>query len=80
MLRSYFLMLLIVNIIKIIILRGLVKNRATFQKRHIYFKYTETKLILLFNVIPLDFNAPVPAFHMFFFFNFVRKEVVWLHL
>jgi hypothetical protein len=26
---------------------------------HIYCKYTETKLILLFNVIFLDFNAPV---------------------
>jgi hypothetical protein len=31
-----------------------------------YCKYTETKLILLFNVIPLDFNAPVPGFHKFF--------------
>jgi hypothetical protein len=33
---------------------------------------TGTKLILLFNVIPLDFNAPVPASHSFF--NSVRKN------
>jgi hypothetical protein len=30
------------------------------------------KLILLFNVIPLDFNEPVTAFHKFF--NSVRKK------
>jgi hypothetical protein len=41
---------------------------------HIYCEYTETKLILLLNVIPLDFNAPVPVFHNFFF-NSVRKKV-----
>jgi hypothetical protein len=28
-------------------------------------KYTETELTLLVNVISLDFNAPVPAFHKF---------------
>jgi hypothetical protein len=38
----------------------------------VYFKYTETKLILLFNVIPLDLNAAVPAFRKFF--NSVRKK------
>jgi hypothetical protein len=37
-----------------------------------YCKYTETKLISLYNVIPLDFKAPVPAFHSFF--NSVRKK------
>jgi hypothetical protein len=42
------------------------KSRGTFQKDHIYFKYVETKLKSLFNVIPLDFNAPVPAHHKFF--------------
>jgi hypothetical protein len=41
-------------------------------KKHIYCKYTETNLILLFNVIPLDFNAPVPAFHIFF--KFLQKK------
>jgi hypothetical protein len=35
-------------------------------KKHIYCKYTERKLILLFNVIPPppDFSAPVLAFHI----------------
>jgi hypothetical protein len=33
----------------------------------------KTKLILLSNVISLDFNAPVPAFHKYF--NSVRKKV-----
>jgi hypothetical protein len=32
---------------------------------YVYYKYAETKLILIVNVIPLDFNAPVPAFHKF---------------
>jgi len=41
-------------------------------KKHIYYNYTETKLISLFNVIPLDFSAPVPEFHKFFS-NSVRK-------
>jgi hypothetical protein len=41
------------------------KAKGLFRKKHIYFKYTDTKLTLLFNVIPLDFNALVPAFHKF---------------
>jgi hypothetical protein len=32
------------------------------------------KLILRFNVIPLDFNAPVPVFHKFFFFFQFRQK------
>jgi hypothetical protein len=53
--------------------RGSQKVETFFlKKRHIYYKYTKTKLILLFNIIPLDFNAPVPAFHEFF--NSVRKK------
>jgi hypothetical protein len=56
---------------------GKSKIIGTFQKKHIYCKYTETKLILLFNVIPLDFNAPVPMFDNFF--NFAREKN-WLHL
>jgi hypothetical protein len=35
----------------------------------------ETKLVLLSNVIPLDFNAPVSAFH-----NSVRKKKVFFFL
>jgi hypothetical protein len=42
------------------------------KKKHIYFKYTETKLMLLFIVIPLDFSAPVPA--LYSFLNSVRKK------
>jgi hypothetical protein len=34
-------------------------------KKHIYCKYTETKSILLFSLIPLDFNSLVPVFHKF---------------
>jgi hypothetical protein len=34
------------------------------------------KLILLFNVIPLDFNAPVPAFHNFFQFRQKKSFLV----
>jgi hypothetical protein len=43
-------------------------------KTHIYCKYsyTETKLILLFDVIPPYFKAPIPAVHNFF--NSVRKK------
>jgi hypothetical protein len=41
------------------------KSKGTFIKKHIYCKYTETKLISLFNVIPLDFIAPVPVFSKF---------------
>jgi hypothetical protein len=50
----------------------LSKKAEGLFKKHIYFKYTERKLILLFNVIPFDFNAPVPAMHRFF--NSVRKK------
>jgi hypothetical protein len=39
------------------------KVKALFKTKHIYCKYTEIKIILLFNVIPFDFNAPVSAFH-----------------
>jgi hypothetical protein len=41
------------------------KSKGTFLTKHIYCKYTETKVILLFNVISIDFNAPVPEFHSF---------------
>jgi hypothetical protein len=58
---------------------GNSKSKGTFQKKkHIYCKYTEMKLILLCNIIPLVFNALVPAFHKFF--SSVRKEVFWLCL
>jgi hypothetical protein len=43
------------------------KSKSKGLLRNNYCKYTETKLMLLFNVISLDLNAPVPAFHMFFF-------------
>jgi len=40
------------------------KSKENFQERkHTYCTHTETKLTLLFNVIPLNFNAPVPEFH-----------------
>jgi hypothetical protein len=42
------------------------KNNGAFQEKHIYSKYTETKLILLFKVISLDLNAPAPAYKFFF--------------
>jgi hypothetical protein len=45
-------------------------------KKHIYCKYTETKLILLFNITTLDFNAPVPAFQNFL----ILLEEVFLRL
>jgi hypothetical protein len=51
---------------------GESKSNGTFWKKHIYCKDTETKLISLFNVIPLDFNALVPAFLKLF--NSVRKK------
>jgi hypothetical protein len=49
---------------------GKSKSKGIFfkKKRTFFCKYTETKLISLFDVIPLDFNAPVPAFHNFFYF------------
>jgi len=56
---------------------GKSKSKGTSQKKHMYCKYTETKLILLLDVIPFDFNAPVPAFHKLF--NPVgKKKVFWL--
>jgi hypothetical protein len=48
-----------------------LKSKGAFKKKYIYCKYTDTKVILLFNVIPLDFNAPVSLFHIFF--NFVKN-------
>jgi hypothetical protein len=42
------------------------KGKGLFKRSTSFFcKYTGTKLILLFNVIPLDFNAPVPEFQKF---------------
>jgi len=41
------------------------KVKGLLQK-HIYCKYTDTKLMLLFNIIPVDSNAPVPTCHKFF--------------
>jgi hypothetical protein len=49
-------------------------KKGSFQEELIYFKCTETKLLLLFTVISLYFNAPVPAFHKFFFLNFSAKS------
>jgi hypothetical protein len=46
------------------------------QKKHIYCKHTETKLILLFNAIPLDFNVPVPAILKFLIPS--EEKVFWL--
>jgi hypothetical protein len=57
---------------------GKFKNKGAFQKKYIYCKYKEMKLISHFNVILLDFNAPVPAFHMFL--NPARKKVFWFCL
>jgi hypothetical protein len=54
-------------------------HSITVLTNHIYFKYTQTKLISLFNVIPLDFNAPVPAFHTFFLIP-SEKKTFWLRL
>jgi hypothetical protein len=47
-------------------------------KKNTYFKYTETKLISLFNVLPLNFNALIPAFHKFS--DSIRKKVFRLRL
>jgi hypothetical protein len=41
------------------------KVKGLFKKQHIYCKYTETRLTLLFNVIPIDFKPLIPAFHRF---------------
>jgi hypothetical protein len=60
---------------------GKSKSNGT-PKKHTDCKYTETKLILLFNVIPLNYNAPVPAFHKFFFnfFNWFLQSLLHLGL
>jgi hypothetical protein len=42
-----------------------LKSKETFLKKQVCCKYTDTKLMLLFNVISLEFNAPVPAFTSF---------------
>jgi len=63
-----------------VIYGGKSKSIGTFHNQHIYRKYTETMQVLLFHVNPLDFKSPIPAFHKFFFFNSVRKEVFWLRL
>jgi hypothetical protein len=42
---------------------GKSKSTGTFKKKNIYCKYTDTKLIELLKVIPIDFNAPISAFH-----------------
>jgi hypothetical protein len=47
-------------------------------KKYVYFKYTEMKLILLFNVIPLDFNAPVTALQNFLIPS--ERKFFWLRL
>jgi len=41
------------------------KSKGTFQKKHMCCKHTETKLVLLFIIIPFDFNIPIPAFQEF---------------
>jgi hypothetical protein len=51
---------------------GKSKSKVAFEKKQIYCIYIETELILLFNVNPLDFKAPVPALHKFF--NSIRKK------
>jgi hypothetical protein len=52
------------------------KTKENFRK-NIYCKYTGKKLVLLFNVIPHDFNAPVPASHTFLIQS---GKVLWLRL
>jgi hypothetical protein len=48
--------------------RARVSQKVTgLLKKLTLCKYTETKLISLCNVIPLDFNAPVPVFHKFLY-------------
>jgi hypothetical protein len=61
------------------ITEGKSKRGFPKKKKNMYFKYTETKLISLFIVIPLDFNAPVPVFHKFFLIASGRKSI-WLRL
>jgi hypothetical protein len=51
-------------------------KRLFLKKEHIYYKYTKTKLILLFNVIPLDFNAQIPEFRKFYKFGQKRSFLV----
>jgi hypothetical protein len=66
------------------------KSKGNFKKAH-NSKYTEAKLTLLSNLIPLGFHAPVAAFHTFFAcvltsfapFQFLERIVtadeIWLH-
>jgi hypothetical protein len=53
-----------------------VSQKVNGLKKHIYCKYTETKLISLFNVIPLDFNAGSSISHVFF--NLHQKKSFFL--
>jgi len=41
------------------------KSKRTYQKKHVYCKYADTKLILLFNGIPLYLNTLFKTFHEF---------------
>jgi hypothetical protein len=45
-----------------------------FLKKRINCKYTETNLKLPFNVISLEFEAPVPVFHKFFLIPWEEKK------
>jgi hypothetical protein len=49
-----------------------VSQKVKELLKQIYYKYSETKLILLSNVIFVDFKAPIPAFHKFL--NSERKR------
>jgi hypothetical protein len=48
--------------ISALIYEGKSKRKGIFQEEYIYCEYTETKLILVFNVMTLDFNEPIPGF------------------
>jgi hypothetical protein len=66
-----------VSIQGIYIHEGKSKSNWTFKKKreHIHYEHTEKKLILLFNVIPLDFNAPVfQRFTSFFLIRSGKKK------
>jgi hypothetical protein len=52
------------------------KVKELFQEKHTYCKYTETKLISLFIVIPLNFISPLPAFHKFFLIPSGKRSLV----
>jgi hypothetical protein len=58
---------------------GVSQKVTGLLEKHVYCKHTETKLTVLFNVKPLDLNAPVPAFHTFFLIP-SEKKFLWLHL